>query len=395
MDFRLGEESDAFRGLVREFLDEHLTDEVRERVHETGTVHDWGFHRALGARGWIGASWPVEYGGQGRSPFELTAMREELRLAGAPTDGLGTTLIVARTINHLGTPELKEQLLPRVLAGELIFALGYSEPDAGSDAAAAKTRAVRDGDEWVITGQKMFTTLAHEAAYVFLLARTNLDVPKHQGLTIFLVPLDAPGVEITPVHTLGGERTNVTYYNDVRVPDSLRVGEVDRGWEVANVALAFERGGMGLTESDRMWRQTVDWATDTERDGRPVIEDPLVRERLARVAIDNEVAKLLAYRVSWVVASGGVPSVEGSMHKLFYAERFQSAVGELMDALGPDAVLAHGVDDAPVDGWVEHQYRHAPVTTIYGGTSEVMRNIIAEHGLGLPRARRSATEAKG
>jgi alkylation response protein AidB-like acyl-CoA dehydrogenase len=277
----------------------------------------------------------------------------------------------------------------------MIFALGYSEPDAGSDAAAAKTRAVRDGDEWVITGQKMFTTLAHEAAYVFLLARTNLDVPKHQGLTVFLVPLDAPGVEITPVHTLGGERTNVTYYNDVRVPDALRIGDVDRGWEVANVALAFERGGMGLTESDRMWRQTVEWATDTERDGRPVIEDPLVRDRLAQVAIDNEVAKLLAYRVSWVVASGGVPSVEGSMHKLFYAERFQTAVGELLDALGPDAVLAHGVDDAPVDGWVEHQYRHAPVTTIYGGTSEVMRNIIAEHGLGLPRARRSANPPGG
>ncbi|MBM3658447.1 MAG: acyl-CoA dehydrogenase [Actinobacteria bacterium] len=386
MDFRLGSEADAFRGIVREFLDEHLTDEIRERAHETGTVHDWDFHRALGERGWIAASWPVEYGGQGRSPYELTAMREELRLAGAPTDGLGNTLIVARTINHLGSPELKEELLPRVLRGEMIFALGYSEPDAGSDAAAAKTRAVRDGDEWVINGQKMFTTLAHEAAYVLLLARTDPDVAKHQGLTMFLVPLDAAGVEITPVHTLGGERTNVTYYTDVRVPDRLRVGDVDHGWEVATVALAFERGGMGLTESDRMWRQTVEWASTTERAGAPVIDDPLVRDRLARVAIANEVAKLLAYRVSWVVASGGVPSIEGSMHKLFYAERFQTAVAELMDMLGPEAVLAHGADDAPVDGWVEHQYRHAPVTTIYGGTSEVMRNIIAQRGLGLPRA---------
>jgi hypothetical protein len=394
MDFRLGTESDAFRELVREFLDEHLTDAITERVHETGTVHDWDFHRALGERGWIAASWPVEYGGQGRSPYELTAMREELRLAGAPTDGLANTLIVARTINHLGSPELKEELLPKVLRGEMIFALGYSEPDAGSDAAAATTKAERDGDEWVINGQKMFTTLAHEAAYVFLLARTNPDAPKHKGLTMFLVPLDAPGVEITPVHTLGGERTNVTYYTDVRVPDRLRVGDVDHGWEVANVALAFERGGMGLTESDRVWRQTVEWATTTERDGSPVIDDPLVRDRLARVAIHNEVAKLLAYRVSWVVASGGVPSIEGSMHKLFYAERFQAAVGALMDMLGPDAVLAHGTEDAPVDGWVEHQYRHAPVTTIYGGTSEVMRNIIAERGLGLPRARRS-TETKG
>ncbi|GMU78675.1 MAG: putative acyl-CoA dehydrogenase FadE [Acidimicrobiia bacterium] len=389
MDFRLGPESDAFRAQVREFLDEHLTVEVRERAHETGTVHDWDFYRALGERGWIGASWPVEYGGQGRDPFELTAMREELRLAGAPTDGMGTTLIVARTINHVGTEDLKRELLPRVLAGELLFALGYSEPDAGSDVAAAQTRAVRDGDEWVINGQKMFTTLAHEAAYVFLLTRTNPDVPKHQGLTMFLVPLDAPGVEITPVHTLGGERTNVTYYEDVRVPDRLRVGEVDGGWDVMNVALAFERGGMGLTESDRMWRQVVDWASTTERDGRRVIDDPLVRERLAQVAIDNEVAKLLAYRVSCVVASGGIPTVEGSMHKLFYAERFLAAASELLDMLGPEGVLGHGADGAPVDGWVEHAYRHAPVTTIYGGTSEVQRNIIAERGLGLPRARRS------
>ena len=245
---------------------------------------------------------------------------------------------------------------------------------------------MRDGDEWVINGQKMFTTLAHEASYVLLLARTDPDVPKHKGLTMFLVPLDAPGVEITPVHTLGGERTNVTYYTDVRVPDRLRLGDVDNGWEVANVALAFERGGMGLTESDRMWRQTVEWAATAERDGAPVIDDPLVRDRLARVAIANEVARLLAYRVSWVVASGGVPTIEGSMHKLFYAERFQTAVAELTDMLGPEGVLAHGADDAPVDGWVEHQYRHAPVTTIYGGTSEVMRNIIAQRGLGLPRS---------
>ena len=237
MDFSFGAKSDAFREEVREFLREHLRPDMIERAHDTGTGHNWEFHRALGAQGWIAASWPEEYGGQGRDPFEMTAMRDELRLAGVPTDGLGQSIMVARTILAVGSEEQKQTFLPPFLAGEIIFGLGYTEPDSGSDVAAAKTRAVPDGDDWVIDGQKMFTTLAHEAAFVFLLARTNPDVPKHRGLTMFLVPLDAPGVEIHPVHTMGGERTNATFYTGVRVPDAFRVGGVDGGWDVMTVAL--------------------------------------------------------------------------------------------------------------------------------------------------------------
>ena len=388
MDFRLGPKSDAFREQVRDFVAEHVDDELLERANATGTMHDWDVHHALGERGWIAAGWPVEYGGQGRDPYEMTALKDELRLAGVPQDGIGNTMIVANTLRHVGTEEQKRRFLPPALAGEYIFALGYSEPDSGSDVAAAKTRATRDGDEWVINGQKMFTTLAHEARYVFLLARTNVDVPKHKGLTMFIVPLDAPGVEIQPVHTLGGERTNITFYTDVRIPDTLRVGQVDGGWEVMTVALTFERGGTGLTEAHRLWQETVAWARATMRDGRPVIDDPLVRERLANTAIDNEIAKLFAYRVSWVAAEGGLPGVEGSMHKLWYAERLNAAASELLDMLADDGPLAPGAPGAPVDGLVEHTYRHAPVTTIYGGSSEVQRSIIAERGLGLPRSRR-------
>ena len=259
MDFRLGERSDAFRDEVRAFLREHFRPEMVERAHDTGTSHNWEFHRALGAQGWIAASWPEEYGGQGRDPMEMTAMRDELRLAGVPTDGLGQTIMIARTLRAVGTDEQKQRFIPPALAGEIIFALGYTEPDSGSDVAAAKTRAVRDGDEWVIDGQKMFTTLAHEATYVFLLTRTNPDVPKHQGLTMFLVPLDSPGVEIHPVHTMGGERTNATFYTGVRVPDSLRVGEVDGGWDVMTVALdvrarrvRVERGRPGVAADRRL-----------------------------------------------------------------------------------------------------------------------------------------------
>lgn len=388
MEFRLGDASDGFRAEVREFLDEHLTDEVLEQATTTGTEHNWEFHRALAAQGWIAASWPEEYGGQDRDPFEMTAMRDELAMRGAPTDGLGQALIVARTLRAAGTDEQRREFIPRVLTGEIIFGLGYTEPESGSDVAAAQTRAVRDGDEWVINGQKMFTTLAHEAAYVFMLTRTNTEVPKHKGLTLFIVPLDAPGVEIHPVHTMGGERTNATFYTDVRIPDAYRVGEVDGGWTVMTLALALERGGFAMNESDRVWEHTVAWAKTTTRpDGTRVIDDPLVRERLAVMRTNNEVAKLLAYRCSFVAARGRVAGVEGSMHKLFYAESMTADSAELVDLLGVEGVLAHGAQDAPVDGLVEHLFRHAAVTTIYGGSSEVQRSIIAERGLGLPRTR--------
>ena len=389
IDFHLGTRSDAFRAEVREFLRENFRPDMVERAHDTGTAHVWEFYRALGAQGWIAASWPAEYGGQDRDPFEMTAMRDELRLAGVPTDGLGQSIIVGRTIRAVGTEEQKQRFIPPFLAGEIIFALGYTEPDSGSDVAAAKTRATPDGDDWIIDGQKMFTTLAHEAAYVFLLTRTNPDVPKHRGLTMFLVPLDAPGVEIHPVHTMGGERTNATFYTGVRVPDAFRVGEVDGGWDVMTVALTFERGGFGLSEADRVWERTVEWAANTRRaDGTRVIDDPLARERLATMRINNEVARLLALRCSYVAASGDLPGVEGSMHKLWYAEAMTNDASELVDMLGAEGVLARGEPNAPVDGWVEHLYRHAAVTTIYGGTSEVQRGIIAVRGLGLPRSRR-------
>src|SRR3984957_4793909 len=389
MDFRLGSKSDAFRAEVRNFLDHHLGPEVIEQAHRTGTVHNKEFHRALGKQGWIAASWPAAYGGQERDPFEMTALRDELRLAGAPTDGMGLSVIVCQTIRRVATDDQKRDFIPRALAGEIIMSLGYSEPDSGSDVASIKTRAVRDGEEWVINGQKMFTTLAHEANFVFLLARTNPDVAKHRGLTMFLVPLDSPGIEIQPVHTVGGERTNATFYNDVRIPDHFRIGDVDGGWDVMTIALTFERGGFGLSEADRVWEQAAEWAKNTRRsDGTRVIDDPLVRERLAAMRMNNEVAKLLAYRTSFVAASGKLPGVEGSMHKLFYAESMVADSAELVDMLGAEGVLQRGDDEAPADGWIEHLFRHAAVTTIYGGTSEMQRSIIAERGLGLPRSSR-------
>jgi len=388
VNFRLGSSSDAFRDEVRAFLREHLPPETVERVHETGTVHDWAFHRALGAKGWLGASWPREFGGQGRDPFEMTAFFEEAAMAGAPLDGLHLTMMVANTLRHVGTEAQQQSILPGVLAGETLISLGYSEPDAGSDVAAVSTRAERRGNDWVINGQKAFTTMAHEAQYVFLLTRTDPDVPKHRGLTMFLVPLDVPGIDVQPIYTLGGERTNATFYTDVVVPDDARVGEVDGGWNVMNVALTFERAGSGGREGERVLSQFVEWARRAPGVGvAPRIADPSVRAAIARAATRNEVARLLGHRATWISANGGLPAVEGSMGKLFWTEGFQQTCAELLGLLGPEGALQGSEPEAPASGWIEHAYRHAAVGTIYGGSSEVQREIIGGRGLNLPRAR--------
>jgi alkylation response protein AidB-like acyl-CoA dehydrogenase len=386
MDFRLGSKSDAFRAEVRAFLQEHATPEMIERCHRSGTLHDWEFHRALGKKGWIAASWPKDLGGQGRDAFEMAAFDEEA--AHVPMDGLGITLMVANTLRHVGTEEQKAEILPRFLSGEAIAALGYSEPGSGSDVAAARTRAVRDGKDWLINGEKVFTTLAHEAQYVFLLTRTDASVPKHKGLTMFLVPMNTPGIDVKPIYTLGTERTNSTYYTDVRVPDSCRVGEVNGGWNVMMIALTYERASAQGREGVPVLQDFIAWAREArDQDGRRIIDDPSVRETIARVAIRNEVSILLALRSTWVSAMGGMPGVEGSMAKLFTSEAFQRSCSEMLGHQGHAGLAQRGEPEAAGGGWVEAAHRHAAVTTIAGGSSEIQRGIIAARGLGLPRVK--------
>lgn len=386
MDFSLGDRSDAFRAEARQFLDEVFTDEVRDEIHRTGVHHNWEFHRALVDRGWLAPGWPAEFGGQGRDPMEMLAFAEEFQRAGAPTYGVGTTLIVANIIRHLGTEEQKRSILPRVLGGEIIIVLGFTEPESGSDVAAAQTRAVRDGDEWVIDGQKMFTTNAQEADYVFMLTRTDPEAAKHRGLTTFLVPLHQPGVEIQPVFTLSGERTNLTFYSDVRVDDSLRIGEVNGGWDVMTVGLTFERSGAQGGESIRLLEAMERWATSTvDADGRLRSEDPDVRARLGRAAAENEISTLLARRSAWVHSSGRLPGVEGSMAKLFASEALTRQSADFVDLLGPDGLRSAGDPTAVEGGAADYAFRFALGATTYGGTSEIQRTIIAQRGLGLPR----------
>ncbi|QXC62961.1 acyl-CoA dehydrogenase family protein [Aquihabitans sp. G128] len=388
-DFRLGAEVLDFRREVREFLGRHVTPEVIERAHHTGTIHDNGLHAVMAEAGWISAGWPAEFGGQGRSPLEMNALTEEMYLSGAPVDGLGVASLVAHTLLIDGTDWQKRTIIPEILSGKALCCLGYSEPDAGSDVAACTTKAVQDGDEWTINGQKMFTTMAHEAQYVFLLTRTNTEVAKHKGLTMFVVPMDQAGVSITPVHTMGGERTNITYYDDVKVDDKYRVGEVDGGWKVMMTALVFERNSAWYGELVRLLDHGLGWARSAPSPtGGLMVDDPLVRERLARIAVGNEISNLLGWRAAWMASEGTLPGVEGTMAKLFTTEHYQFAGNELIDALGTDGLTRHGDPTATAaDGWIEAIYRHCQVTTIYGGTSEVLRGIIAERGLQLPRNR--------
>jgi alkylation response protein AidB-like acyl-CoA dehydrogenase len=388
MDFRLGGNSDLLRAEVRAFLVEALTPDVVGEMHATGVYHNWDFHRRLVERGWLAPGWPTELGGQGRDPLEAVVLAEEFQQAGAPTYGMGTTIMVAGIINLIGTDEQKRLVIPRALGGEIIIALGFSEPESGSDVAAARTRAVRDGGEWVINGQKMFTTNAQDADYVFMLARTNPDVPKHQGLTTFLVSMKQPGVEVRPVFTLSGERTNITFYADVRVDDGMRIGEVDGGWDVMTVGLTFERSGAHGGESIRLLKAMEHWAATTkDREGRPRADDPTVLARLGRAAAENEVSILLARRSAWVQSKQGTSGVEGSMGKLFASEALTRQAGDFMDMVGPDGLRSMHDPTALEGGAAEYAFRFAPGTTTYGGTSEIQRNIVAQRGLGLPRPR--------
>jgi alkylation response protein AidB-like acyl-CoA dehydrogenase len=387
MDFGLGESSEQLRRDTAAFLDEVLTPEMLEECHRTGVNHDPRFSKAVSERGWLALGWSVEDGGQGRDPLEVLAHAEELQRRNAPTYAIGTTMMVAQVIALLGTPEQRKEILPKALAAEIVIALGFTEPENGSDAAAAATKAVRAGEGWTITGSKMFTTNAHIADYVFLLARTNPTAKKHRGLTTFLVPLDQPGVEVQAVSTLSGERTNITFYNDVFVSDTWRIGEVDGGWAVMGAALAREHTAGFAGEQFRLIEAFQAWARETvDAEGKARGAEPAVREQLGRSRTELEVSVLLQRRASWLQAKGLVVQGKGSMSKLFSTERLEKQAARTMEIVGPDALRAHGDPSTLQGGCIEHMVRHAKGTTIYAGTSEIQRNIIAQHVLGLPRS---------
>ena len=388
MDFALPAQAEAFRAEVREFLAEHLTGEMIAATRD-GTIHSEALHRAIAERGWLSGAVPAELGGGGMDPVELCVLLEELQLHQAPADALGVAVVVVSMILEHGNEHLRRQVAPRMLSGQALACLGYSEPESGSDVAAARTRAERDGDRWVINGSKMWTTLAHVSDYVLLLTRTDPDVPKHRGLTFFVVPLDTEGIEIRPLETMGTERSNATFYDDVVLGDEWRLGEVNGGWTVMKTALKYERGiAGGQFPSPPVIDAAVDWARTARRaDGTRPIDDDEVRHRLVRAMIDVEVCRSFAYHTAALASEGAMFGVEGSMTKLFASESYKKHCAWFLDMMGADGLLTHDDAGAHMDGRIEEHFRHAPVTAIYGGTSEINRNLVAEGWLGLPRAR--------
>jgi alkylation response protein AidB-like acyl-CoA dehydrogenase len=288
----------------------------------------------------------------------------------------------ARMTMKFGSPELQAEVLPRLADGSALACLGFTEPGSGSDMYAAQTRAVRDGGDWLINGQKMFTTGAHISDYVLLLARTDPTLPKHRGITLFLVPLTLPGVTIQAVETLQDERTNITFYDEVRVPDRYRLGEVNGGLEVMAAAMEIEHGGEGYhIYHHSLMASALEWARTNDGTGRQPIDDPAVRIRLARVRTHLEIADLLCRRVTWAIEAGKMNRAIGPMAKMFATDIYLADAADLT-ALAAPATLRHA---SSATARIETSYRQSIGQTIYGGTSEVHRGIIAQHHLGLPR----------
>ena len=388
MDFAMPPQAEAFRREVRQFLAENLTSDMIAATRD-GTIHSEALHRAVADKGWLSGAVPAELGGGGMDPVELCVLLEELQLHQAPADALGVAVVGVSMILEHGNEHLRSTVAPRLMAGEALVCLGYSEPESGSDVAAARTRAVRDGGRWIINGAKMWTTLAHVSDYVLLLTRTDTEVPKHRGLTFFVVPLDTAGIEIQAVETMGNERSNATFYDDVVLGDEWRLGGVNDGWTVMKTALKYERGiAGGQFPSPPVIEAATDWARRARRaDGSRPIDDDDVRRKLVQAMIDVEVCRSFAYHTAALASEGAMFGVEGSMTKLFASESYKKHCAWFLDLMGADGLLTHEDGGAHMEGRIEEHFRHAPVTAIYGGTSEINRNLVAEGWLGLPRSR--------
>jgi len=384
-------EQEALRQELRAYYQRLLTPEIEAELavgHGIGpTVRR--LVRQMAQDGWLGIGWPTEYGGQGRSAIEQFIFFDESMRSGAPVPML-TINTVGPTIMNFGTTEQKKFFLPKILAGEIHFCIGYTEPNAGTDLAALTTRAVRDGDEYVINGAKVFTSLAGDADYIWLATRTDPDAPKHKGISMFVVPMDTPGIRVVPMTLLGDHNINYTFYEDVRVPATNLVGGENQGWTLITNQLNHERVTLcapGIVE--RVLTDVTSWARQTSLpDGRRVIDQEWVQEHLARVHAELEFLRLINWKVAWQATQGHLDVADASSIKVFGTEFYLRAFRLLMEVIGQAGYLKRGSPAAVLAGRLEMYARSMIILTFGGGTNEIQRDLIAIFGLGLPRSLR-------
>jgi alkylation response protein AidB-like acyl-CoA dehydrogenase len=389
MRYDLTDEQRAWRDDVRAFCKANVTEELKAELRQAGNEGDGPmahrFHRKLFEKGWWGVAWPKEYGGLEKSAVEQYIFIEEMQLAGAPAMRLAITS-VAPTIQSAGTPEQKATWLPKILSGEIDFAVAYSEPQAGTDLAALTTRAELDGDEWVVNGQKIWNTGAHTASHNWVAVRTEPDAPKHRGVSMVIVPMDRPGIEVQPIRTMSDIRTNAVFFDNVRIPKDHLVGQRGDGFFYAMMALDLERvsiGAVGMLA--RLLEELKAFVRKTTRDGRKLGTVPWVRRALADLEMRVEVGRQLGLLNAWLIDQGQVPTKEGAMAKVFVTELNAHLATVGMEIMGLAGTLAANDEHAPLHGRLQWLYAIAPMQRFGGGTNEIQRMIISHRGLGLPR----------
>jgi len=389
MEIRLSDEQRRFRDELRAYFARMMTDDLRRELatpewQEGGGPEFRKAMRQMGRDGLLGLSWPRAYGGQERTPVEQFLFADEVQATGFPLPFLTLNTVGPVLLQH-GSEEQRREVCSKILAGELFISIGYSEPGAGTDLASLKTTARRDGDDWVINGQKMWTSLAQYADYVWLAARTDAGAPKHKGLSMFLVPTSAPGFARQEIRTVGGVRTNATFYDDVRVPAGSLVGKENGGWRIITGQLNHER--ISLLTVGRLRRLLEDvtaWARESEVDGGRVADLAWVRHNLARVHAKVSVLRLMNWQQAWAMTSAQPSMADSSAIKVFGSEATVECSRLLMEVLGARGILARGTPGAVLRGQAESSYCNALILTFGAGTNEIQRDIIAMAGLGLP-----------
>ena len=384
-------EQEELRTTLREYYEKLLTPEIEAELAVSNGIGPTvrSVVKQMATDGWLGIGWPKEYGGQGRSAIEQLIFFDESMRSGAPVPML-TINTVGPTIMDWGSDELKADFLPRILAGDVHFCIGYSEPGAGTDLASLTTKAEKDGDEYVINGQKTWTSLAGDADYIWLAARTDQEAPKHKGISIFVVPMDTPGIEVVPLNLTSSHNINSTFFRDVRVPAANLVGFENQGWNLITSQLNRERVTLcapGII--DRCITDVTAWAAKTALpDGRRVIDQEWVQEHLGRLSAELEFLRLINWKVAWQATQGELDVADASIIKVFGTEYYLRAFRSLMEVVGQAGYLKRGSPAAVIAGRLEMYARTMVILTFGGGTNEIQRDLIAIFGLNMPRSLR-------